>query len=493
MTGDRRAKERALALASVRYKRGEEMRGDPEQAYGPPLPDYRPQEKHLFVERRLREGRRHNLLVGGSRSGKTFHLVKHVMRRALLADDSRHGIFRLRGNAIQASIRLDTLPKVARVCYPRLRLQYKERDGFVLLPNDSQIWLGGLDEKERIEKVLGQEFATIYLNEASQIRYSSVNVIRTRLAQVARTNTGKILAQQELMDLNPVGKSHYSYREFVEGIDPETRKPILDWDKDYFYAFVQPHDNAPNLDPRYLADLAKAPPRYRKRFLEGQYVADVDGALWTLEALEQARAVDTEIPSTLDRVVVALDPSGTSGRDSRRENISDDIGMIVAGRAGLGPDAVGWLLEDATCNEPPREWGRRAVALFRKWHADKIVAEANFGGAMVREVIDAAARQMGVVLPPVELVTASRGKSVRAEPVSVLTGYERDGEWEGCRVRHAGEFTELEEELLNFSVYGYLGPNSPNSADAYVWAMTDLMLGEPAPSLWSEGDLQLVE
>jgi hypothetical protein len=412
------------------------------------------------------------------------------MRRAIIASQSRHAILRYRGNAARASIWLDTLPKVRQLCYPGLRLRSHTQDGYIELPeNGSEIWIGGLDEKKRVEKILGNEYATIFLNECSQIPFSSVLIARTRLAQVCYDYRGRQLIQQELLDLNPVGKSHYSHREFIQGINPENRRRIPNWATEYYYAFLQPQDNAANLDPAYLRSLASAPERHRRRFYEGQYVDDVEGALWTMEVLDYARTTPDEIPETLDRVVIAIDPSGTDGDEDTR---SDDVGIIAAGRQGTGESSVGWLLEDATCNEPPIAWGRRAVALYRKWRADRIVAEANFGGEMVRAVIDAAARSMNVVLPPVELVKASRGKAIRAEPVSVLSGELYNDEWTGGRIRHAGEFVELEEELLNFSTYGYLGSRSPNRADAYVWAMTDLMLGEQQPSLFSRGDLEVV-
>lgn len=458
--------------------------------FGPPSPRYNPQPKQLEVEAHLQEGHRHNLLVGGSRSGKTFIFCKRVLERALLAPESDHLIARFRANAARASIWLGTLPMVRRLCFPGLTWKEHSMDGYIGLPNGSRIWVAGLDEKERIEKILGNEFATIYPNEASQIAYSSVLVLRTRLAQVAVQLNGTPLPQQEFIDLNPVGKSHYSFREWIQGINPENRRPIPHHDRDYFYAFLQPQDNAANLDPAYLESLANAPERTRRRFYEGQYVEEVAGAFWTMEALDHARAGPDDVPETLDRLVVAVDPSGTDGDEDNR---SDDVGIVVAGRSGTGEDSVGWLLEDATCNEAPMEWGRRVIALYSKWQADKIVAEANFGGEMVRAVIDAAARSMKRVLPPVELVRASRGKAIRAEPISVLAGAQRNGEWHGDRVRHAGDFTLLEDELLNFSTFGYQGPRSPNRADAYVWAMTDLMLGEQVDGLWSRSDMEVVE
>ena len=491
---DRQLKEK---IARAKLERDRRLATSPSDLYGPPLPQYNPQPKHLEVERGLKMGRRHNLVVGGSRSGKTFLICKRIIERALTAPRSDHLIDRFRANAARRSIWLGTMPMVRRVCFPNLRMEPHGSDMYWLLPNESRIWVAGLDEKERVEKILGTEFSSIYHNEASETPYSSVLTLRTRLAQVCYDRRGRRLIQQEFVDLNPVGQGHYSYREWILGVNPENRRPIpltstgtvIGRDQ-YYNAFVQPQDNAPNLEATYLASLANAPDRYRKRFYEGQYVADVEGALWTMEGLDHARVSADETPDTLDRVVVAIDPSGTSGDEETR---SDDVGIVVAGREGTGERSLGWLLEDATCNEPPLEWGRRAVALYRKWMADKIVAEANFGGEMVAAVIDAAARSMNVVLPPVELVKASRGKAVRAEPVSVLAGHIRNDEWSGDRVRHAGEFIELEEELLNFSVFGYLGSKSPNRADAYVWAMTDLMLGEQSRGLWRATDMEVVQ
>lgn len=341
------------------------------------------------------------------------------------------------------------------------------------LPTESRIFLTGLDEKERVEKILGSEYATVYPNEASQIPYSSVLTLRTRLAQVCYDKWGRQLIQQEYVDLNPVGKSHYSHREWIQGVNPENLRPIPNWERDYYYAFLQPKDNAANLDPAYIASLDNAPERYRKRFFEGQYVDEVEGALWTMEAIDHARCLPEDVPETLTRAVVAIDPSGTKGEIDDRSN---DVGIVVCARSGVGAAAVGYLLDDKTCNLPPEGWGKVAIAAYREWSCDRIIAEANFGGDMVRAVIDAAARSMGMRPPPVELVRASRGKAVRAEPVSVLTGRQVSGGWEGDAVRHAGSFPELEEELLNFSVHGYLGPSSPNRADAYVWAMTHLMI-----------------
>lgn len=434
------------------------------------------------------------MLVGGSRSGKTFLICRAILSRAVRADYSRHGMFRLRGNAARASLWLDTLPKVARLCYPGLPLKDHRQDGYLSLPNSSEIWIGGLDDKDRTEKILGQEYSTIYFNESSQIPYGSVQIALTRLAQ---SITG--LRQRAYYDLNPVGKGHWSHRLFVQGIDPESRQPLVE-PSDYRYAFLNPLDNAQNLSLEYLDSLRRMPERRRRRFYSGEYVDEIDGALWSLELLELARSQISEVPSTLRRVVVAVDPSGTDGEDDGGGR-HDEVGIIVG---ALGDDGIAYILADLTTSTGPEGWGRIVVAAYDKYGADAVVAETNFGGAMVRYVIQTAGGPSRSI--PVYSVVASRGKAVRAEPVAALYGSiesasaiddqftdqrQRRSAPLPQRVRHvwsdrpdgSGDFSKLEDELLQFSTFGYQGTSSPNRADAAVWLLTHLLLNDHLPAL----------
>ena len=165
-------------------------------------------------------GSRYVLLFGGSRSGKTFILVYALLVRALRAPGSRHAILRLHSNSVRQSVLMDTLPKVVRLAFPRLRLAESSRDQFVRLPNRSEIWFGGLDAGERADKILGKEFSTIYFNECSEIGYEAVNTALTRLAQKTA------LRNKAYFDCNPSGKSHWSYKLFVEKLDPESNRPV---------------------------------------------------------------------------------------------------------------------------------------------------------------------------------------------------------------------------------------------------------------------------
>lgn len=292
------------------------------------------------------------------------------------------------------------------------------------------------------------------LNECSQIPYSSRNIAVTRLAQLAQDCVAKVpLRPKMYYDENPPDKGHWTYKLFKTKVDPETRASLPDPEN---YAFMQlnPVDNQENLSSEYLRDLAALPPRLRKRFLEGEFRDAAPNALFTEEALERWRNTDSELPDML-RIVVAIDPSGADD-DENIEN--DEIGIIVC---GLGIDGNAYVLEDLTCKCAPEKWGKVGADAFDRHAADRVVAEVNFGGAMVRAVIHGARPNT-----PFRPVRASRGKAVRAEPVSLLL--------EKGRIRMAGTFRELEDELCAFTTHGYMGENSPNRADAMIWGMSDL-------------------
>ncbi|MGA3301963.1 MAG: phage terminase large subunit [Methylovirgula sp.] len=275
--------------------------------------------------RRLLEApQRYSCLAGGTRSGKTFLIVQAILARALAAPHSRHAILRFHANAARASITLDTLPNVMRLCFPRVKLKEHRQDGYFELPNKSRIWVGGLDDKERVEKILGLEYVSIFLNEASQIPYSSALIAFTRLAQSVPN-----LAQRAYVDLNPTSKAHWTNLLFGEKRDPVSMQPLVD-PENYARAFLNPPDNAHTLAAEFLESLAHLPERQRRRFFEGVYVDELEGALWSYELIESCRCEAPDIPEdNRASVVVALDPSGAAGRDDLS---ADEIGLVVAAR-----------------------------------------------------------------------------------------------------------------------------------------------------------------
>lgn len=425
--------------------------------------------KQVEANRLLGSSATHVLLRGGARSGKTTVMIRAMIMRALKAPGSRHGAFRHAFNHIKQSVILDTLPKVMSLCFPEVPWKLNQTDWYLILPNESEVWFGGLDEAGRVEKVLGKEFSTIFLNECSQISYDSRNKVVTRLAQRAETVDGKLLSLKAYYDCNPPIASHWTFKLFEEKIEPKSGQPMANPGA---YATMQlnPDANRQNLAPDYIAQLEALPEKDRRRFLLGEYLSQVDGALWSTQSFRR----DTEVTdqnldekrSRMKRLVVSVDPSGCEGEEDFR---SDEIGITVNGIDHAG---IGHLLEDATGRFSPESWARRTVSLFDKWKADLIVCERNFGGALVESTVRTARANV-----PVKMVTAARGKHVRAEPVAAL--YERRPGAEHGRVVHHGRFPDLEDQLCQFSAAGYQGSTSPDRADAHVWAMTELMLGIP--------------
>ena len=400
------------------------------------------------VRDQFKSGKRFNLVYGGSRSGKTFEIVGTIIERALYAPKSRHLIVRQEGTAAKRAIVKGTWPEVMALRWPGVSYEWKAAEySYFVLPNGSEVWVGGLNDDKALEKILGNEYSSIYINEASEVRYNAFTLLRSRLAQTSTTTEGKQLSQRFYVDLNPTTRQHWTYRLWIDGVDPETQASI---DLDQFgHVVVNPMDNAANLSPEYLNDLRSLPDRARKRFLEGRYVEDVEDALWRRSMIKR---VSTLPP--LKRIVVAVDPAVTS------EPGSDETGIVA-----VGADAAGnaYVLDDASGKYRPDEWARMALAVYDGTQADRIVAEVNQGGDMVEFTIRALRSSV-----PFRGVRASRGKVTRAEPIAAL--YERG------KVYHAGEFPALEDQMcsmttgFNSKAAGW----SPDRVDALVWAMTDL-------------------
>jgi predicted phage terminase large subunit-like protein len=215
-------------------------------------------------------------------------------------------------------------------------------------------------------------------------------------------------------------------------------------------------DNAANLAPQALLELQAryAGTRMGRQELYGELLTESDSALWTRALLDEAR-ITTENAPPYYRVVVAIDPAVTSGESS------DETGIIVAGAT---PDGHYYIIEDATMRGTPEMWARKAVEMYRKHKCDRVIAEVNNGGDMVESVL----RQVDSTIP-YRKVHASRGKQVRAEPISALS--------EQGRLHLVGSFPLLEDQLVTWEPGS---DRSPDRMDAMVWAITDLMGGSVA-------------
>ena len=218
-------------------------------------------------------------------------------------------------------------------------------------------------------------------------------------------------------------------------------------------------DNRENLPARFLRDIRRefGKSLLARQELDGELIADRAGALWSRALVERCR--EAAATAAAARTVVGVDPPASVAGDA--------CGIVVV---ALGSDGIARVLADATlARATPERWARAVAEAARAWDADRVVAEANQGGAMVEGVLRAAD-----VALPLRLVHARVGKAARAEPVAAL--------YEAGRVRHAGQFPALEDQLCGLIAGGgYEGPGrSPDRADALVWALTELMLGRRA-------------
>jgi phage terminase large subunit-like protein len=213
------------------------------------------------------------------------------------------------------------------------------------------------------------------------------------------------------------------------------------------------YDNRGNLPPVFFDSIIRKyeGTRLGRQELNAELLEDNPLALWRREAMLEAYRVTQ--PPDLKRIVVAVDPQAA---DVDSEEVAE-TGIVVV---GLGADEHGYVLEDRSLRASPALWGRAAVTAYRSRQADRLVAEVNNGGAMVKHVIQTADPTVAY-----RELHASRGKQTRAEPVAAL--------YEQGRVHHVGTFPELEDQLCSWTP----GDRSPDRLDALVWGVTELMLG----------------
>lgn len=257
----------------------------------------------------------------------------------------------------------------------------------------------------------------------------------------------KNLPNRVILVMNPSFKSHWVYKRFVHN-------PMAEYCTNIHTTYL---DNVQNLSQSFIDQANRVKEenlhRYEHLFL-GKWLDDAEGLLWNRPILDRARI--TAKPE-LKRIVVAIDPAVTANMES------DETGIIVAGKDS---DGKGYVLEDLSGKYSPNEWAKIAQQAAKNWNADCIVAEKNQGGEMVESVIKSTGTPTRI-----KLVTATKGKYVRAEPIYSL--------YEQHKIYHVGHFPLLESQMITFD------PDkgkSPDRVDALVWGMTELMLGSHRPA-----------
>lgn len=394
------------------------------------------------------------MVASGSRSGKTFIIIWAMVTIALKFPKSRHLIARKHFAHVKGSVWLDTLPKVLEICYPELkgRVRFNNTDFYCVFPNGSEIHLAGLDDKERIDKILGKEYLTIFFNECSEISYDAYTTVKSRLAQLCTIERDGVVVQavnKMFLDQNPTSSKHWTKLLFVDKIEPESKVKVKNPDR-YAYTYIHPSENSENISADYLEQLENLPPAKRKRFLDGVFNDGSNNALWNNDIIAKARV--NEAPR-LKRIVVSIDPAVTA------TDKSDETGIVIK---GLSLNNHTYTLDDRSGIYTPNEWAELAVDLYHDYKANEIVAEVNNGGDLVETVV----RQFSKTVP-YRKIHALRNKYSRAEPVAQLM-------WMKEPLDHiVGELPDLEEEMTNWEAKS--GDKSPNRIDAKVWATYALL------------------
>jgi hypothetical protein len=365
------------------------------------------------------------LAEGGGRSGKTFLFLYVEFIRSLLRP-SRHLAARFRFSHAKQSLCYDTIPKLIEI----LKLSSKvvrlnKSDWFYDFANGSSIWIGGLDDKERLEKILGNEYATIFLNEASQMSFEAYEIMITRL------NAPIGMKAKMLIDYNPPSVTHWGYKMFHQGKLPDGSN--IDRSR-YGHIRMNPVDN-PFIGKDYIERLSNLTEAKKRRFLYGEYTLDA-GKLWKRSSIKY----NSSLPP-FTRVLVGVDPAGTVD--------GNEVGIIIVGEY----EDFRWVLDDYSMNGSPAEWASEVAAAYHRWKADVVIAEKNYGGDMVHYTLTANHSNINV-----QLINSSRSKIVRAEPIAA--------EYEHGKWFHRIPFITLEDELCS---YDPAKSQSPNRMDALVF------------------------
>ena len=319
-------------------------------------------------------------------------------------------------------------------CPPDDRPVYKKSERKLLWPNGAESLVFTADEPERLR---GKQASALWADEIAAWRYPE---------SWDQAKLGLRLGKKPQACITTTPKPKKLIRALIA--DPATH-----------VTRGSTYDNRANLAPSFFDQIIRTyeGTRLGRQELNAELLEDVPGALWTLAMIDEALK-PRPLPD-MERIVVAVDPSGVGGADDG----GDWIGIIAAGR---GVDGRAYVLADRSCKLSPAGWGKRAVDLYDELGADRIIGEANFGGAMIEHVIRTASKSVAY-----SEVKASRGKVLRAEPVAAL--------YEQGRVSHAGSFPELETQMCSFTNTGYTGEGSPDRLDAMVWACTELLVATP--------------
>jgi len=369
-----------------------------------------------------------SLLFGSARSGKTFIIIYAILIRAIKEPNTNHMIVRKYSNSLRRSIWSQTLPDVMRLAFSELYKQCKINETLMTLtlPNNSKLMFVGCDNRASMDKILGTECSTLYCDELPELLPEQFGLLKSRLAEKSHLKT------KLFTSCNPTGKNSWIYKYFVEN---------------NLALQMNVADNLENVSDTFVKQLKRLSEKQKTRFLYGEWLAEQEGALWSIDLIANTRK---EIGSIeMDRIVIGVDPAVTS------KQTSDLTGIIVCGKK----DEDFYVLEDCSDKYTPEQLASKIEVLWSKYEADAIVIETNNGGDYLLDNITKQNEYINVIG-----VNHRKSKIVRAESVSFL--YEKN------LCHHTSVFEELEDELVSYTIESKW---SPDRLDALVIALRELL------------------
>lgn len=406
---------------------------------------------------------RHTLLLGGAQSGKTFIAVRALILRALAYPRSDHLALRLHRITAEKYLWRQKFVEVIDKGFRGVAFKYNHSRMILTCPNESTVWVGGLDEGEKSDGLMGSGWNTILFDEANENLPEAMQKARTRLSPKTKSADGtRLCVNRSFATVNPTYKTHHLYRTYVEKFDIFNGLPMSPEQASMYNWFrINPVDNLENLGDDYIRELKSLSPENRKRFLDGEWCEESKDALFKSGDINRSRVKTFEEVASInfDKIVVGVDPAVSSGVKA------DMTGIVVVGwtrprsfdRRSSGQY---YLLADYSLSGTPDEWAQAVYDAYTHWKADMVVGEANNGGDLVEKNIRSVSRVI-----PFKKVWASRGKAIRAQPVAGICSR---GEL------HIGvSLPELEGEMIGWNPDS--GEPSPNRLDAMVWGVTECM------------------
>ena len=367
---------------------------------------------------------------GGGRSGKSWEFINELVVRAMLYAGTRHLICRFNRNRLLDSIWNDTLPKVlAARGLAKVGLEFNKTELSVKFPNGSEILMRGLDTEERVEAVLGTEYGTIYVNEASEIkRFSVIEKLMTRMNCVAlNAVTGECIIPKMYVDCNPPTVGHWVYKMFIKGENPEGGK--LEYFDSCANIQMNPVDNAANLNERTLKTYENLSHAIKKRFYYGEFTEDEVGKVFSASWFRYYKEM-----REYKYIVQSWDTAYKEGE------LNDPSVCTTWGVRGDGRYDILDCYEEKLSYPVLRG---KIISMASEWTADWVLIEDKASGQSLLQELP----EIDRVRSYIPIKVGKEGKVIRA------TTCARD--FEGGRVympKSAAWLRAFEEELLEFDM-----------------------------------------